>query len=61
MTDDNRPCTAGSGYLANIHFRRVKQMYPEYPNINTVLEYLDNYELCHASVLGSETLEVRRR
>jgi hypothetical protein len=61
MTYDKRPYTAGSGYLANIHFRRVKQMYPEYPNINILLEYLDNYELCHASVLGSETLEVRKR
>ena len=36
-------------------------MYPEYPNINILLEYLDNYELCHASLLGSETLEVRKR
>lgn len=60
ITDDFYAPT-GSGYLANIHFRRVKQMFPEYPNINTLLEYLDNYELRHASLLGSETLEVRRR
>lgn len=56
----NRVYLAGSGYLANIHFRRVKQLCPEYPNINTLLEYLDDYELCHASLLGSQTLEVRK-
>ena len=51
---------SGSAYLANIHFRRVKKLIPNYPSINILLEYLDQYEMRHALRFQTETLEVRK-
>jgi hypothetical protein len=51
---------SGSAYLANIHFRRVKKLQPNYPSINNLLEYLDQYEMRHALRFQTETLEVRK-
>ena len=50
---------SGSGYLANIHFRRVKKLQPNYSNIDNLLKYLDQYEMRQASQYQSESLEVR--
>ena len=48
----------GCAYLANVHFRRVKSLAPEYPQIDSLLEYLDGYELHHAQLMKTVSLEV---
>lgn len=51
----------GSAYLANIHLRRVKQLQPDYPYIDPLLDYLDYCEMQRAAKLTSETFEVREK
>ena len=48
----------GSGYLANIHFRKVKKLAPDYPHIDSLLEYLDRMEEIQAAEYRDNSLEV---
>lgn len=48
------PCSPGSAYLANVHFRHVKALQPSFPGIAAMLRLLDAADV-QESLMRSET------
>lgn len=51
----------GSPYLARLHFNQVKSLSPQFPQIETILEMLNDAQLLaakHSSTIGLLTIQV---
>ena len=51
----------GSPYLARLHFNQVKSLHPQFPQIEIILEMLQDAQLLaakHSSTIGLLTIQV---
>ena len=51
-------CPSGSSYLANVHFRHVRELQPTFPGISDILHYLDTVDMRESAARSSSTMQV---
>ena len=50
----------GCPYLANVHCRRAKSLNSDHPDIQAILQFLDEWEVKYTSQVSKKTIDVMK-